>query len=599
MGSFDRTRAHDPPISRYRVGYLVERCTAIKNQPRKDYVTDDGARADKDAPKPTSSLRRVTMRVRRDDNTETEAASQATVTDSHPPDDPYIGSTIDERYEVEALIGEGGMGVVYRCRHIVIGKAVAMKVLRPEMARNEEVTERFLNEARSASLIGNSHIIDISDFGRLPDRATYIVMEFLEGIPLSTLLQEGAVLDFERTVKIVLQLAEGLDAAHQAGIVHRDLKPDNIFLLRRDSQTDFVKILDFGVAKANHPGNQLTQAGQVFGTPHYMSPEQASGSAVDHRSDIYSLGVILYEMMTGTLPFDAENQLSILSQHIHDAPPPPSSVTDLQQPIPAALEQIALRCLAKTPEDRFQTMGEFATALYQVFGTSLGSSYPLPSAAALAGVSAGTQPISSFPAPTSPKKNKRLNYVLGALALAFITVAAYLALPQEEELTSQDAQEVPSAETIDTAAEKNSALAPGKSVTPSTSEPEKQTESKSLVQVAIAVSPLKAHVFLNDKDLGSSPVVLNIGQEPLVIEARAAGYESETVTVDGKVEKLRIVLKPTPQAAKKSPPVPRSQPRRSTTPKAKPKPTPTPKPKNETPEKKRSFGGGELVNPFD
>ncbi len=515
-----------------------------------------------------------------------EAASRATMTDSRPLDDPYIGATIDDRYEVEALIGEGGMGVVYRCRHIVIGKAVAMKVLRPEMARNDDVSERFLNEARSASLIGNSHIIDISDFGRLPDKATYIVMEFLEGVPLTSLLTLNESLDFERTVKISLQLAEGLAAAHEAGIIHRDLKPDNIFLLCRDSQKDFVKILDFGIAKANHPGNKLTQAGQVFGTPHYMSPEQASGSPVDQRSDIYSLGVILYEMLTGTLPFDADNHLAILSQHILDEPPAPSSLPHLVQPIPVELEQITLRCLAKVPENRFQTMGELATALYQVFGSSLGSQYPLPSAVAWAGLSSGTYAASSLPASSSSAKGRRVLWpVLGALTFIGIAAGAYFILPQEKVQSAAGVEMTLSAEKNDFTVETE------KSVLGVPVKAEEPPEQPAVVQVVIAVSPLEAHVFLGDEDLGSSPVVLEFEREPLFIEVRADGYQSNSITVDGKSKKLRVVLQPSPKAA----PTPVVAPR----PRSRPAPKTKLKQETKAPKKKRAFGGGELVNPFD
>ena len=284
-------------------------------------------------------------------------------------DGDYTGQIIDDRYVVEAVIGEGGMGVVYRCRHHIIGKKLAMKIIRAEVAGSQEATQRFLIEAKAASAIGSEHIIHVSDFGQLPDGASYLVMELLEGTPLADEFREHWPLPIPRIVSILTQLAQGLGAAHEAGIVHRDLKPENVFLVRRGNEPDFVKILDFGIAKMSLGGDaKLTRAGTVVGTPRYMSPEQAAGEVVDHRGDIYSLGVLAYELIAGRVPFDGDHPLSILSKHMYEAPPE-FDAPSLRARVPAELERIVWKCLAKRPEARYPSMDELALEL-QRFGAS-------------------------------------------------------------------------------------------------------------------------------------------------------------------------------------------------------------------------------------
>jgi len=271
-----------------------------------------------------------------------------------------LGQTIDQRYRVDSLLGEGGMGLVYRVIHTRLNKPLAMKVLRQENTRDPEVLARFRREAESASNIGNQHIIDVSDFGELTDGSTYLIMELLDGLDLIEAIDSVDRMPEERALHIAIQVCRALGAAHDAGITHRDLKPENVFLIHRDDEKDFVKVLDFGIAKVGHGPNRLTRAGEVLGTPHYMSPEQCEGEGVDHRTDIYALGVLLYEMVTGHVPHDADTMMGILTKHMYEEPIP---LRVRVSHISEELETLVMRCLEKQPERRYQTMDEVLSDL--------------------------------------------------------------------------------------------------------------------------------------------------------------------------------------------------------------------------------------------
>ena len=287
--------------------------------------------------------------------------------------DEMLGTVIDERYRIESVLGRGGMGVVFGARHTRLGKALAVKVLRAGIT-DENAFARFQLEAESASAIGNAHIVDVSDFGTLPQGSTYFVMEHLNGVGLTEAIDTQGPMPFPRACGIAIQLCRALGAAHEAGIVHRDLKPENVVLVARDGNPDFVKVLDFGIAKVTHTPNRLTRDTDLLGTPHYMSPEQCEGLAIDHRTDIYSLGVLLYEMVAARVPHDADTAMAILHKHVYERPTP----IDLYVTgVPASLKRVIARCLEKKPERRYPSMEELQSDLERVMrgetARSLGS----------------------------------------------------------------------------------------------------------------------------------------------------------------------------------------------------------------------------------
>jgi serine/threonine-protein kinase len=285
-----------------------------------------------------------------------------------PVTDPFVGTVVGERYRIVSRIGIGGMGAVYRAEHTMMRRDLAIKVLLPELGGKEEFARRFEREAESASRLDHPNIITVTDFGHTADGSLFLVMEFLAGESLTRAISHGPMPP-TRALAIIRQVLRALDHAHAAGVVHRDLKPDNIMLVERDGQPDVVKILDFGIAKVTEPlsgkgkpGEALTQAGVIFGTPEYLSPEQALGEPVDPRADIYAAGVILYEMLAGRRPFESEDKVKIISMHLAHAPP---RVRDVNPAIdlPVPLEQAVLQALEKSREHRFATAAAFLQAL--------------------------------------------------------------------------------------------------------------------------------------------------------------------------------------------------------------------------------------------
>jgi len=356
--------------------------------------------------------------------------------------DPLIGSVLGDRYRVVSRIGMGGMGAVYLAQHITLKRDLAVKVLLPEFGGKEEFVRRFEREAESASRLAHPHIIAVTDFGRTADGLLFLVMEYLDGRSLSSLIREGP-LPVTRAVTIVRQMLAALNRAHAAGIVHRDLKPDNIMLIDREGQHDFVKILDFGIAKVTEPepGREaLTQAGVVFGTPEYLSPEQALGDKIDARADLYATGVMLFEMLTGRRPFESEDKVRIISMHLSH-PVPRMRAVRPEADVPPALEDVVMQALEKERENRFASASAFLTALEEAERlTAEGRDFTPPPLG-----TPGPMPISGFaPRPitadrpaapaaaegvVTPPAPRRRTLGVGVVAAIALVVAA-VALPK-------------------------------------------------------------------------------------------------------------------------------------------------------------------------
>jgi serine/threonine protein kinase len=308
------------------------------------------------------------------------------------PADSRSGTTVG-KYKLHEIVGRGGMGVVYRAEHVYIGKEVAVKILHEGFGGREESIKRFLREARAASLINHPNIVDVTDFGKSSDGTVFFVMELLHGEPLDGLLRRERRVDLLRAITIVNQMAGALGAAHAKGIVHRDLKPENVMLIRREgrrellrkftdeagpheisereAQFDFVKILDFGVAKVHDPDvaeGRVTQQGVVFGTPEYMAPETARVGTADPRTDVYALGVMFYEMLTGVVPFTGNTPVDVMLKLVSEAVVPPRKRAPNIE-ITDEAEALIMKALSKDPRRRHQSMEELVRELQRSYGS--------------------------------------------------------------------------------------------------------------------------------------------------------------------------------------------------------------------------------------
>lgn len=284
-------------------------------------------------------------------------------------DDPLVGTVLLERVRIERPIARGGMGKVYYGEQVRMKRPCAIKILDPRMGGESDIAEftrRFLLEASIAAKLTHPNVVTIFDYGETADGSCFIAMEYLEGRSLSEELKAVGRMPPERAIHIVRQVARALREAHALGVVHRDMKPGNVYLVKRDDDDDVVKVLDFGLVKDNAAAEaqeqQHTQFGQIMGSPRYMAPEQVQGKAVDGRTDIYSVGAMLYTMLAGRPPFDKASELAILMAQVSEKPPPIASVAP-DVVLPPGLEAVVMKCLAKNPDDRYASMEELINAL--------------------------------------------------------------------------------------------------------------------------------------------------------------------------------------------------------------------------------------------
>jgi serine/threonine-protein kinase len=358
--------------------------------------------------------------------------------------DPLLGQTLAGRYVIHKKLGEGGMGAVYLATHNLLEKQVALKVLHGEFARKPDLVERFMQEAKSASRIRHENVIDISDFGTTPEGLVFFAMELLKGHDLHEEIARarmaGQLLPWERSKRIFLQICAALGAAHALGIVHRDLKPENIYLVDFLGEPDFVKLLDFGIAKQTEVAEgdrKLTKTGMLFGTPEYMSPEQARGETVDQRVDVYAMGCILFQLVTGRVPFEAENFMGVLSLHLIEPPPvlPPELFDSIGAP--RAIAGVIDQALAKDRNQRFSSIDELARAVRRASGDkATGPVVAQASVPAPGGTASGrvkTQWTGNLSIPerdaSAPPRRSKLPMILGAIVLVggAAGVAGYVA----------------------------------------------------------------------------------------------------------------------------------------------------------------------------
>jgi eukaryotic-like serine/threonine-protein kinase len=439
-----------------------------------------------------------------------------------------IGQSVGN-YVIQRQLGEGGMGAVYLAEHPRIGRKVAIKVLLRELSANAQAVTRFFNEARASSEIRNEHIIDVLDFGELADGSSYLVLEYLDGRTLTEALQRGP-LGVRRTLHIVNGVGRALGAAHAAGIVHRDLKPDNVMLVKRGSDEEFVKVLDFGIAKLSQLGQlepgMKTKTGALLGTPSYMSPEQCRGLPVDHRSDVYSLGVMMYQMFSGSLPFEADGLGNLLLAHMTQQPVP---LAERVPGLPPHLAQVVARAMEKTPEARFQDVSEMLAAIGDPSGqyatlsgdrAAPGTSWEVPSLKSKLDTIGGNVAAEAVRRTPLPQKRGGGLWIGLATVLVIGAAGAFVWKSRAVTVPSQPRAEQPIA----------AAPAPKLVAPPPV---EDKVPAADEVRVQVRVQPATAQLFLDDAPI-ANPFDGHFARSDArhKLEARAPGHKTEAQWIE-------------------------------------------------------------------
>lgn len=465
------------------------------------------------------------------------------------------------------------MGTVYLAEHTTINKRLAIKVLSPEFSHKQDLVDRFLQEARAASMIDQENVVEITDFGSTPGGSVFFVMEFLNGEDLSDTIKNTGPLPWHRVKPIMLQIVEALKCAHAAGIVHRDMKPDNCFRIKRGSNADFIKVLDFGIAKVTSDegeggGKNLTRTGMIFGTPEYMSPEQAKGEKVDHRVDVYALGIIAYELLTGMVPFTADTFMGILTKHMFEPPAAPSAVAPTIE-VPSEVEAIILKALQKDREFRFQSMEEMGAAIEKVGSGSAAVSVvdeivALPAGGETSFKNRGASDLyEDEPAPSKTGMYVGIGLVaavlLGGLGFAaskmgeddgskteLTAASAGEAAPDDSASASASASGTPqdpsAGEGNDTAA-----IAAVESAGEEPSDTATPLDGAPMVSITVSTPDVEGTVYDNrdDSTLGQTnePISMPLSTESFDVYVRAEGYEDFlTDVIPDKDKKVEVTL---------------------------------------------------------